>query len=296
MTYAATQRAMSSLGGVADLVADMDQTYDGVAIGFVPDHYLTEYQHPDSVSRAEQVRDLERFRGMGPRDILARAMVLGGYSFPAIDLQRGEIDIEATPVLALASAATMSAEVQERLARYVAAGGRLLLNGLLPSRDHDGMPCKTLAEALAITVTGQVDDGLHYFPSVMPQGWAVPSSIPAGEEVRTGYAQLLSAPAGQPVLTEVGSGQPCAVDVAHGDGRAVVIACDYPCHLPFWHAALAALGVRRRWVALADVPDSSSRRRPTATVSSCCISCTSVRRRSRSHLRTTARRTSTDRR
>ena len=27
---------------------------------------------------------------MGPRDVLVRAMVLGGYSFPALDLQGGE--------------------------------------------------------------------------------------------------------------------------------------------------------------------------------------------------------------
>jgi beta-galactosidase len=259
LTYDATRRAMTSVRGIADLVADMDQAYDGVALGFVPDHYLTEYHHPASTSRAEQVADLERFRGMGPRDVLARAMVLGGYSFPAVDLQRGEpgrdIDVRRFPVLVLASAETLSGEVQERLARYVAAGGRLLLNGLLPSRDHDGNPCTVLAEALDITVTGRVDESLHYYPSVVPHGWAArrPGGQP-GPEVRTGYAQLLSAPAGRPVLTEVGTGQPCAVEVTHGAGRAVVIACDYPCDLGFWHAALAALEVRRRWVAQADVP------------------------------------------
>jgi beta-galactosidase len=180
-------------------------------------------------------------------------MVLGGYSFPAIDLQRGEpssdIEVGAVPVLVLASSTTLSAEVQARLARYVAAGGRLLLNGLLPSRDHDGSPCTVLADALGITATGRVDGGLHYYPSVVPHGWAAP-----GPEVRTTYAQLLSAPAGRPVLTEVGSGQACAVEVAHGDGRAVVIACDYPCDLEFWRAALAAVDVRRQWVTQADTP------------------------------------------
>jgi beta-galactosidase len=257
-TYGSTRRAMTSTHGVADLIADMDQVYDGLALGFVPDHYLTEYQHPASASRAEQVSDLERFRGMGPRDVLVRAMVLGGYSFPAVDLQQGEpggsgndldIDPEAVPVLALASATTLSGHVQARLARYVAAGGRLLLNGLLPARDQDGNPCSVLADALDITVSGRVDGSLHYYPSVVPHGWAAP-----GPEVRTGYAQLLSAREGRPVLTEVGSDQPCAVEVDHGAGRAVVIACDYPCHLDFWRAALAAVGVRRRWVADADAP------------------------------------------
>ena len=255
-TYDATRRAMTSMRGVADLVADMDQVYDGVALGFVPDHYLTEYHHPASAARAEQIADLERFRGMGPRDVLARAMVLGGYSFPAVDLQRaGDIEVTQVPVLALASAETLSADVQERLARYVAAGGRLLLNGVLPSRDHDGNPCTALADALGITVTGRVEGDLHYFPSVVPHGWAAPlSGSRAGTEVRTGYAQLLSADQGRPVLTEVGTGAPCALEVSHGAGRAVVIACDYPCDLRFWHGALAALGVRRRWVAEGDGP------------------------------------------
>jgi beta-galactosidase len=256
--YDAARRAMTSLGGVADLVADMDQMYDGVALGFVPDHYLTEYHHPSSTSRAEQVADLERFRGMGPRDVLARALVLGGYSFPALDLQSGEpssdIDVEAVPVLALASAATLSGEVQARLERYVCAGGRLLLNGVLPSRDHDGNLCTVLADALGITVTGRVEAGLDYYPSVVPHGWAAEAGTRAAREERTGYAQLLSAPEGQPVLTEVGSGQACAVEVVHGAGRAVVIACDYPCDLDFWRAALAAVDVRRQWVTQADVP------------------------------------------
>ena len=157
-------------------------------------------------------------------------------------------------MLALASAATLSGEVQARLERYVSAGGRLLLNGVLPSRDHDGNPCTVLADALGITVTGRVEAGLHYYPSVVPHGWAVEAGTRAAREERTGYAQLLSAPEGQPVLTEVGSGQPCAVEVGHGDGRAVVIACDYPCDLDFWRAALAALDVRRQWVTQADAP------------------------------------------
>ena len=53
----------------------------------MPDHYLTEYAHPASTARAAQVRELERFRGMGSRDVLARALLLGGFSFPALNLQ-----------------------------------------------------------------------------------------------------------------------------------------------------------------------------------------------------------------
>jgi len=158
------------------------------------------------------------------------------------------------PVLALACGATLSEDVQARLARYVFAGGRLLLNGLLPDRDHEGTPCSVLGDALGITVKGHVEGDVYYFPSVVPHGWAEEAATRAAREVRTGYAQLLSAPDGTTVLSEVGSGTPCAVEVAYGTGRAVVIACDYPCDLAFWRAALATVGVRRRWVSQADAP------------------------------------------
>ena len=54
-TYGADAPRDVVVRGVADLLADMDQVYDGVALGFVPDHYLTEYHHPASASRAAQV-------------------------------------------------------------------------------------------------------------------------------------------------------------------------------------------------------------------------------------------------
>jgi len=46
-----------------------------LATATVPDHYLTEYCHPDDLVRRQVVADLERFRGMGSRDIVARALL-----------------------------------------------------------------------------------------------------------------------------------------------------------------------------------------------------------------------------
>lgn len=247
--YWATQRALRTVRAVADIVADADQIYDGLALGLVTDHYLTEYAYPGSESRAEQVRDLERFRGMGPRDVLVRAMVLGGYSFPAVDLQGQDLDPATSPVVAVASPSTLSHAVQQQLANFVSAGGNLLLNGLVPMQDHDGVPCTVLSDALGIAVAGRVDGTAQFFPSVVPHGWAAP-----GPEVRVGYAQLLEAPAGDVVLSVVGDGRACAVSVCHGHGRALVVACDYPCDLAFWHNAFGSLDVERRWVAESDSP------------------------------------------
>ena len=63
-----------------------------------------------------------------------------------------------------------------------------------------------LGDALGITVKGHVEGDVHYYPSVVPHGWAEEAATRAAREVRTGYAQLLSAPDGTTVLTEVGSG------------------------------------------------------------------------------------------
>ncbi|GAB3933191.1 beta-galactosidase [Micromonospora vulcania] len=239
-------RALHAVRGVADLLADSDEEDDGLALGFVPDHYLTEYHHPASSSRAEQVADLERFRGMGPRDVLARALLLAGYSFPAVDLQSAG---PTSGVIALASATTLGRDVQQRLVDHLHGGGGLLLHGVLPERDHDGTPCTLLADALGLSVTGRVEGGPHYFPSVIGHGWA------AGRpEVRVGYAQHLAGTNARPILTEIGSNEPCAVEVTCGAGRAVVVAADVPCDLAFWRGALDRLGVRPRLDPRADGP------------------------------------------
>jgi beta-galactosidase len=251
-TYEAARRALHAVRGAADLLADSDEENDGLALGFVPDHYLTEYHHPASASRAAQVADLERFRGMGPRDMLARALLLGGFSFPAIDLQSTELQTAPPRVLALASTSTLRREVQERLAGYLRSGGRLLLHGVLPMRDHDGTPCTVLADALGLRVTGRIEGSPHFFPSVLAHGWAAGRA-----EVRVGYAQLLAAADGlsaEPVLTDVDSGTPCAYRLTVGSGAALVIAADYPCDLDFWRRAVDSLGVRPRLRHDADGP------------------------------------------
>jgi beta-galactosidase len=230
--FSAVRESFAAVRGALELLADGDEEHDDFALVFVPDHYLTEYHHPASTVRASQVDDLARHRGMGPRDILARALLLAGYSFPAVDLQS---PAALPPALVLASASTLGRAVQERLASYVDGGGRLLLNGVLPQYDFDGTPCTVLADALGVRAAGRVDGTPHYFPSVKARGRA---------EVRVGYAQFLVG--GDPVLRMVGSDAVCGVEVATGAGKAILITADYPCDLGFWHACMTALGAHPR--------------------------------------------------
>jgi beta-galactosidase len=247
-TYDTVTSAVRAVHGAEHLLADMDPEHDDVLLAYVPDHYLTEYAHPGSARRRHVVAELERFRGMGTRDILARAMVLGGFSFTSVDLSTTDLDPDG-PVVALASPPVLGRAVQERLAAFVTAGGRLLLHGVLPVLDDDGSSCAVLADALGLAAGRRVDGGPHLFPSVL---------MPGQPEVRVGVLQHLDAAGStevRPLATDVMDGSAVVADVAvPGGGRAVVVGCDYPCHLDVWRGLLTRLGVERRVVTHGSTP------------------------------------------
>ncbi|MGW6159716.1 hypothetical protein ACWFRM_42505, partial [Streptomyces sp. NPDC055144] len=111
-------------------------------------------------------------------------------------------------------------------------------------------PCTVLAEALGLAVEETADGTGGYFPSVRAIGWAGPQP-----EVRVGFLERLRTTGtgvakAEPLALDVADGSPAAMDVTlEGGGRAVVIACDYPCHLEFWRMLLGRLGVRATTVA-----------------------------------------------
>jgi beta-galactosidase len=262
-TYPAITKVVSAMRAVGDLLADSHEEHDNFALGFVPDHYLTEYRYPGSPARAEQIADLERFRGLGGGDSLARALVLGGFSFPAVNLQAG---VPQMPAVALATGRTLGRAVQQHLVAYVRGGGKLLLAGLLPDQDHDGAPCTILADALGLKSAGRVWDKVSaegtYHPVAAGHNFAV-----ARPQVAVSSAQLLAQTDRRDMtllLTEMGSGLPCAVKVRCGDGEAIVLGCDYPAYPDFYKGLLALLEVVPRWQLDVDSPGALV----TSTVSS----------------------------
>jgi beta-galactosidase len=217
-----------------------------VTLGFVPDHYMTEYRYPGSAREAAHVAELERSRGSGPREVLTRALVLGGYAPDAVDLQadgtsgaRTLAGLPAGHVLALGSTPVLDAAVQARLADWVRAGGRLLLHGPVPTIDALGEPCTVLLDALGVAAGARVESTATRFPSVTPADDRLPLA-----EVRAGFVQPLPGlPAAADVLARItGSGEPCVVRVPCGAGSALLVAADLPCALPAWAALLGALG------------------------------------------------------
>lgn len=264
--FASIRAAARLVARHADVWADAQQLYDDIELGFVADHYLTEYAHP-AASRWRELRTVtETHRGLGARQALARALVYGSWSFRARDLQADAGDArwapgreaDATPgrqraALAVATGVMLPRRVQEHLARLVRTGGRLLLTGRLPELDEDGRECTVLADALGVgagdIVSAFSDASGEYWPSA-----ATADGFTRAPSVRIGEGQLLRWAGGavQPLLTEEAGGGPLAVRIraaasdGGSDGTAILVCADYPFVPVVWDALWRELGVARR--------------------------------------------------
>jgi beta-galactosidase len=237
LSYEPLKESVHAVGGLADALAGMVPEYDKVALGFVPDHYLTEYHPPERKSVDAILADLKDTRGFGPRGAVSRAMLLGGFRYPALDLQSADLDPDSTPVLALATGDNLATGVQRKLVRYLKAGGKLLLSGRVPVADMAGKASTELRDALGLTVGKTLTDADRFWLSATSHGWAAPRA-----EIRVAKAQLCTPGRGDTVLKELSTGKGCGFDIPVGRGRAVVVTTDYRCDLGFWRQALKTLG------------------------------------------------------
>ncbi|WP_147463462.1 beta-galactosidase [Cellulomonas triticagri] len=250
--HAPLARIVTAVREQGDLLRRVRPETPPVALGFVPDHYMTEFRYPPSAREAAFVADLERYRGSGPREVMTRALVTGGYAPDAVDVQNGTLPTGR--VLALAPTPFLDDGIQARLVAWVRAGGRLLLHGPLPLRDMLDRPATTLVDALGLTVGRTSPSGDHEplvraTPTSRP--FVVPERLPDGApvwdvaEVAVDVAQPLTVGPGATVLARLThGGAPCAVDLPLGAGRVVAITADLPCLPAIWTDALDRLGAR----------------------------------------------------
>lgn len=236
-TYAPLARATRAMMAVADRLAVAREEHDRVAFGFIPDYYMTESRYPSSAAMQEIVGNLEANRGPGAWEIMARAMLLAGYRFGAVDLQNRQLDRQTTPAIALGSARYMDGAIQQRLVDYLTAGGGLLLYGELPRFDMEARPCTILSDALGLTPVGSRQASAHYFLSLVAEGWAAPRP-----EVRTHYVQGFTASRGEVLLRVYDTGEACGFDIPLGAGRAILLTTAYRCDIPLFRSALERLG------------------------------------------------------
>lgn len=234
-TFPRMAAIIQTVGALADKVATMEEEHDGLALGFIPDYYMTEFRYPGSSAMQTIAGNLEANRSYGAWEIMVRAMLLRGYRFGAVDIQNGALMTR--DVLALASARYMSGDIQRKLAAWLHDGGGLLLYGEVPLFDMEGSPCSILAEALGARSLGSRQATESYFLSVQADGWAAPRP-----EIRTHFAQIWDARDAEALLRVGGSREICGFETLIGKGRAVILTTAYPCDLDLFGRALEKLG------------------------------------------------------
>jgi beta-galactosidase len=128
-TYPRLARADTTMLALADKLAVACEEHDGLAIGFLPDYFMTENVYPGSETMRSMADNLKRDRFGGPSVALARMLMHLTYRYTGRDLQHGALDPAVMPVLVLASARYMAPDIQQKLVEYLHAGGKLLLQG-----------------------------------------------------------------------------------------------------------------------------------------------------------------------
>jgi beta-galactosidase len=236
-SYPSTRAVISAVNTHAPWLARMDEEYDDIALGFVPDAYMTEYRYPGSEVMRAITDDLVHHRGAGPLKSLARSLLLDGYRFTGRDLQRDE----ATPrprALALSCGQYLAEDVQRRVAAHVLDGGVLLLFGRMPRADLEGRPCTVLASALGVRPVEFRESSAGYFCSVKPGDWA--GELP---ETRVGWRESLAVDTGEVLLRDGADGSACGVLVRSGAGAAVVLSASLGARSDLFGLALRRLGI-----------------------------------------------------
>lgn len=238
-TYDRMAQVMTLMNTNGDKLANMQEERDDVAMGFIPDYYMTEYHYPGSEKETALQENLVRYRGRDGIERFARTMLLNNFRFSSVNIQDNEFSPQTVKTLVVFSASYMASGVQKKLVDYVSEGGGLILYGVLPVMDMEGNPCTLLKDALAIGEIHMYQSSGTYYLSVQPAGY-----IGASAEVTAGYAQTYEVNDVQPLLVTADKGEISAFEKSVGKGRIIVIGTPYICHLDNQKKMFDSLGCR----------------------------------------------------
>lgn len=214
---------------------------DDRAVGFVADHFATEYRYPGNEVMGRVADDLIRSRGYGPRSTIPLSLAGAGYRWATVDLDRAVPAGGDRGTLVVGSPDLMAATVQRRLADHAAAGGTVVLVGGVPTRDDAGRPCPVLTEATGILPAATVFGSGHRFPSIVTDSAGGAGDRP---ERRVGWFTPLRLDRGRVLWRDAATGDPCAAVVPVGRGRVVVLAAEDAPDPSWWYRLLTGLGLR----------------------------------------------------
>ena len=229
------QRANTVLVTNGEKLSSMREERNGLAIGFIPDYYMTEYCY--TAAERHMIDNVARWRCGAGWDCFTKALLLNQYSFGGVNLQGKEPLISQAKTIFVLSASYMAAEVQTRLKEFVEAGGVLILYGRLPEWDMEEKQCRILADMLEV----------EYIRFVTEQEVPVLSINPVGileqyAEVRAGYAELYEGKNLVPLMELSVKGGTCAFEKNVQKGKAVVIGTEYICHIAATETLMHYLG------------------------------------------------------
>lgn len=235
-------RTVNEVLNEAEYWASSVEEWDALRVGFIPDYYMTECCYPESKRQRGVFDNLQANRAYGVWESMLRALLLAGYRYGAVDIQNTPVSEWGNNVLILPAARYLDAGVQEKLAEWLEAGGRLLLYGEVPLYDMEGESCERLARCLGVkpTETRHSTEGIYL--SLKADGWAKPRA-----EVRTHFAQCFTGEAISPVLRLHDSDAIVAFESKAQHGLAIVVATAYPCDVDFFQTAVERLGVSPKW-------------------------------------------------
>ncbi|MBS5949238.1 MAG: beta-galactosidase [Clostridium sp.] len=233
-TYERMSKSIKTMLANSDKIAAMNEEYDNLVYGFIPDYFMTEYHYPNSNRMKDMIANITQHRAYWNWEVFIRGILLLNYRFTAVDLQNKDINENQT--LVIPSALYMPVESQEKIKIHLENGGRVLLYGEVPKYDMEGNECTILADALGIIETSREDAGQHYYLSVYTENFANNSP-----EVRVGYAQTFKINNGIPILRVYGTNSICGFETTVGKGNAIVIATNYSCDLDFINKCLERL-------------------------------------------------------
>jgi beta-galactosidase len=137
-------------------LADTKKNYD-FAVGFYAPYYETNYLKGSVVEQMTVARDKFFFDG------IARLLVLNGYNFRLIDIERAkDKELQGIPAMWVFSLDYMDRATQSKLAEYVKQGGILIMNPTIPTKNMGLLREEMLLKEFEINISEVVKDNLVY--------------------------------------------------------------------------------------------------------------------------------------
>ena len=219
------KRANTILKINGEKLSGMREDRADLAIGFIPDYFMTEYSYTQS--EREMIGNVTGSRTGTGWDCFTKALLLNNFSFGGVNLQ-GDIPlISQTGMLYVLSASYMDAQVQQRLKEFVEAGGTLLLYGRLPQWDMEGNDCRILADMMQVSrISSKTEQDLPVM-SINPVG-----ILEEYAEVRAYFTEVYEGEGLLPLFELSVEGGICAFEKQIGSGTVVMIGTDYICNVP----------------------------------------------------------------